>query len=71
MIDLAKLHELGTKITNIDRALEENWTKMQKISPNVPKVLRTYGKYLIEIMNDKERGEDFLERFKKTTIIKQ
>jgi hypothetical protein len=62
MIDLTKLHELGMKITSIDNSLEEHWNKMQKISSNVPKALRTYGKFLIEIMNDKERGEDMLER---------
>lgn len=56
------MHEIGTKITNVDSSLEETWIKMQKISENVPKVLRMYGKYLIEIMNDKERGEELLER---------
>lgn len=50
------------KITSIDSSLEEHWTKMEKISPNVPKALRTFGKFLIEIMNDKDRGEDMLER---------
>ena len=50
------------KITSIDYSIEEHWNKMQKISSNVPKALRTFGKYLIEIMNDKEKGEDLLER---------
>lgn len=62
MKDLTKMHELGTKITKIENLLEEVWTKMQKITPNVPKALRTYGKFLIEIMNDKERGEEMLEK---------
>ena len=59
---MSKLHELGMKITSIDSSLEERWTKMEKISSNVPKALRTFGKFLIEIMNDKDRGEDMLER---------
>ena len=59
---MSKLHELGMKITSIDSSLEEHWFKMEKISSNVPKALRTFGKFLIEIMNDKDRGEDMLER---------
>ena len=51
------------KITSTDFYLEEHWVKMQKISSNIPKALRIYGKYLIEIMNDKDRGEDLIERY--------
>ena len=51
------------KITSTDFYLEEHWVKMQKISSNIPKALRIYGKYLIEIMKDKDIGEDLIERY--------
>jgi len=43
---------------------------MQKINSNVPKALRMYAKYLIEILNDKEQGKDMLSRAKDATNIK-
>lgn len=50
------------KITLTNMVLEEHWNKMQKISGNVPKALRAYGKFLIEIQNDRESGEEIIEK---------
>lgn len=57
------MNDLGAKMTSIESILEDNFEKIQRISPNFPKVLRVFAKYLIEIRNDRERGEELLERF--------
>lgn len=59
--DFATIHKLGTKITKCDNILNNSFNKLQKISPNLPSVLRIYGKYISEIKNDKEKGENYLE----------
>lgn len=62
MLDLSKIRDYGKNILKIENSLEETFEKMQRNYPDIPKVLRNYGKYLIEICNDKERGEKLLER---------
>jgi hypothetical protein len=37
----------------------------------VPKALKLYAKFLIEILNDKEGGQDLLSRAKDASNIKQ
>jgi PAS domain S-box-containing protein len=60
--DLAKLNDIGSKINTSVAHVEEHWIKLQKINTNMPKAMRLYGKFLIEIINDKEGGEELLER---------
>lgn len=60
--DLNKLNELGVKIFHSVNNVEDHWLKLQKISPNVPKAMKLYGKFLTDITNDRERGEEFLEK---------
>jgi hypothetical protein len=36
----------------------------------MPKALKMYAKFLIEILNDKEGGQDLLSRAKEATNIK-
>jgi hypothetical protein len=60
--DLNKLNELGVKIYHSVNNVEDHWNKLQKISANVPKAMKLYGKFLTDITNDKERGEEFLEK---------
>jgi PAS domain S-box-containing protein len=43
-------------------AVEEHLNKLQRISPNMPKAMKLFGKFLTEIINDKEAGEEYLER---------
>ena len=33
---------------------------MQQIYPNTPKALKLYAQFLIEVLNDKEGGNEFL-----------
>ena len=60
--DLNKLNDFGVKIHNSVTSVEDHWAKLQKISPNMPKAMKLYGKFLMEIINDKEAGEEFLEK---------
>lgn len=60
--DLAKLNDIGSKINSSVQYVEDNWAKLMKINANNAKAMRLYGKFLIEIINDKEAGDDLLEK---------
>eukprot|EP01022_Parablepharisma_sp_SALTPOND_P033551 TRINITY_DN88_c0_g1_i1.p1 TRINITY_DN88_c0_g1~~TRINITY_DN88_c0_g1_i1.p1 ORF type:complete len:1755 (-),score=211.95 TRINITY_DN88_c0_g1_i1:16687-21951(-) len=62
--DLAKLSKTGSKINTTIAEVEDHWTKLQKINPNNPKALRMYGDFLIEILNDREAGQELISRAK-------
>jgi hypothetical protein len=34
------------------------WKKLSKLNTNIPKALKLYATYLIEILNDKETGNE-------------
>ena len=67
--DLAKLNEIGSKIHHSVNSVEEHWNKLQKISPNMPKAMKLYGRFQTEIINDKEAGEEYLERARNLITI--
>jgi len=60
--DLGKLNEIGSKINSSVHNVEEHWNKLQKINQHNTKAMRLYGKFLIEIINDKEAGDGLLEK---------
>ncbi|CAD8048146.1 unnamed protein product [Paramecium sonneborni] len=60
--DLSKLNDLGQKINNSIVHIEDLWKKMQKSSINLTKALRIYSKFQIEVLQDKEQGEQLLEK---------
>ncbi|EGR33913.1 PAS domain S-box family protein [Ichthyophthirius multifiliis] len=60
--DLGKMNEIGFKISASIQQVEEQWNKMKKITNGIPKAMRLYGKYMIEILNDKEQGEELLQK---------
>ena len=37
--------------------VEDQWNKIEKLGINLPKVMKLCGKFLIEIINDKEAAE--------------
>ena len=69
--DIAKLNECGSKINQSIIMVESYWNQLQKLNSNVPKALKMYAKFLIDILNDKEGGQDLLSRAKDATNIKQ
>lgn len=38
--------------------VDECWKKLSKLSSNTPKALKLYGSYLIDVLNDKESGNE-------------
>jgi hypothetical protein len=60
--DLGKLNEIGQKINSSIASIEDVWKQMQRFSMNLPKALRLYGKFLIEVLHDKDLGEELLEK---------
>ena len=47
--------------------VDECWKKLQKLSNSTPKALRFYGTYLIEVLNDKESGNEQLLKAKEAS----
>ncbi|KAL4432303.1 hypothetical protein ABPG74_011062 [Tetrahymena malaccensis] len=60
--DLGKLSEIGYKINVVNSLASEQWNKLQQTDSNVPSMMRLYAKFMIEILNDKEGGEQILLR---------
>ncbi len=54
--DITKLNECGSKINQSIVMVESYWNQLQKMNSNVPKALKLYAKFLIEILNDKDGG---------------
>ena len=62
--DITKLNECGSKINNSIMMVEQYWGQLQKLNSNNPKALKLYANFLIEILNDKEGGQDLMTRAK-------
>ena len=41
------------------------WTKMQRNSTSLPNIMRVYAKFMIDVLQDKEQGENMLILSKK------
>ncbi len=48
--DLGKMNNIGAKINAAIISVEELWNKMQKMTQNLPKAMRLYGKFIIEVL---------------------
>jgi len=42
--------------------IEKTWNELMKISDQQADALQIYGKFLIEIVNDEENGEDLIKK---------
>ncbi|CAD8112156.1 unnamed protein product [Paramecium primaurelia] len=62
--DLGKMNDIGSKINLAITQVEELWNKMQKMTQNLPKAMRLYAKFIIEVLQDKEYGESLLDKSK-------
>ena len=62
--DLGKLSDLGGRIFATNQEIEENWIRLNQIGGNsVNKSLRTYGKFMIEVLGQKQEGDELLNKF--------
>jgi hypothetical protein len=60
--DLGKLSDLGFKISLVNQAVEEQWSKLLRINSNMPSMMRLFAKYLTEVLNDREGGTAILRK---------
>lgn len=52
--DLIKLYDIGSKLFPLKLLVDDMWKKISRSKgEQIPKVLRIYSKYLIDIFNDK------------------
>lgn len=63
--DLLKLNYLGSKVNNAMTYAKDYWTRLQKINADESLILRTYGRFLIDIQNDDVEGYDLLQKARK------
>lgn len=60
-VDIEKLNELGSKINQCYVNIENHWMAMQMIKPNMPLALNLYSNYLLNVLNNKQKGEELFE----------
>ena len=65
---LTKMNNLGTKINFTIKNVKENWNKLIKINSHIPSVFKLYGQFLLNILNDTENGEKFVEQFNELVL---
>ena len=58
--DLDKLNELGQKINLVILMVDDQWNKFSRLNLSNPKSMLLYGKYLEDVLSDKENAEIIL-----------
>jgi len=51
-------------------AVEDNWKKLSRMSSNAPKAIKLYASYLIEVLNDKETGNEQMIKAKEAANMR-
>jgi len=50
--------------------VEDHWKKLSRMSSNAPKALKLYATYLIEVLNDKETGNEQMVKAKEAANLR-
>jgi hypothetical protein len=61
-----KLSTIGSKINAAVKYSRENWKQLIKINGNVPSILLLYGKFLVQVLN--EKGTDLIKKSKRLAL---
>lgn len=69
--DINKLNEIGLKINNTYNSIEVHWKSMQSLKPNDPKTLKLYSGYLLNVLNEKAKGNELAQLWKESVDKKQ
>lgn len=60
----------GAKINQSIMAVEDHWKKLSRMSSNAPKSIKMYASYLIEVLNDKETGNEQMVKAKEAANMR-
>ena len=60
--DISFLSSIASKISTTVARIDDHWKKLQRVSPNIPKALKMYGRFFNEVLNDKEKGEKYIQK---------
>ena len=63
-INIGKIRSLGFKINELIKNLFQTWNLMKSLNQNDKESLRLYGQFLIDILNEKSNGQQFIEKSK-------
>ena len=69
--DITKLNELGLQINATNLAIEIHWNSMQDLKPNNSKAVILYGEYVLNLLNNKEKGTEWVNFWKEHADKKQ
>ncbi|EGR33143.1 PAS domain S-box family protein [Ichthyophthirius multifiliis] len=61
---LSKLNIIGSRISQTVHEARSHYNDIQKINPRVFQTIKVFGKFLINVLNDKENGLQLLEKAK-------
>mmetsp|Transcript_20725 Transcript_20725/g.19767 ORF Transcript_20725/g.19767 Transcript_20725/m.19767 type:complete len:216 (-) Transcript_20725:472-1119(-) len=68
--DLARLSQQGQKINTSIQSVDDLWKKLSRMNTNTPKALKLYASFLIEILNDKEQGNEQMMKAKEAANLR-
>jgi hypothetical protein len=60
--DLTKLNDHGSKINVINEEISNHFQQMQKLRHNDQEAIRLYTEFLNDVLNDKEKSQDYYNR---------
>lgn len=63
-VDMGELNKCGEEINKEVVNVERFWESLQKLNPNQPDVMKTYARYLSQVLNDSQSGQDLMARAK-------
>jgi len=68
--DLLRLSQQGAKINASIQQVEDSWKRLSKLNSNTAKALKLYASFLIEVLNDKEQGNEQMLKAKDAANIR-
>ena len=62
------MDKIGKKINSTTEEALENCNKLMVLNPKSPTIFKLFGKFLKDILNEKEKGETCLNNFKSLVL---
>ncbi len=64
---MGELNKCGEEINKEVVNVERFWEQLQKLNPNQPDVMKSYARYLSQVLNDNQSGQELMARAKEAT----